>query len=81
MLQWPNPSIERTSSRRVRLPTAAAHVEVSHLRTAMALRPFPLTSFDNDLANLNDWCQVRVVGNVAHDLLSMRSKASLERLD
>jgi len=66
---------------RLRLLAAAAHVEglaASELRWLVDL---PSTSFDNNLANLNHWGQVCVVWNVAHDLLGMRPKASLKRLD
>ncbi len=75
---WSNPSIERRAKGRFAPFGSPLMSNVSYLGTATAFRPFPSTSFDNNFAYLNDWGQVRVVGNVAHDLLSMRSKASLK---
>lgn len=35
-------------------------------------------SADDDLADLDDWRDVRVIGNVRHDFLHMRPEACLE---
>ena len=36
---------------------------------------------DHDLADLNDRRKIGVVGNIAHDLLRVRSESFLKRLD
>ena len=81
MSEWPDPAIGRTPSGRLRLLAAAAHVEREPPQNRDGSPTMPSASFDNDLADLNDRGQVRVVRNVAHDFLGMWSEAGLKRLD